>query len=53
MNETPDQPKRPTKEMKAEPKKDSGRERRAINERCDAVKRWIDDGDEPAIRGID
>ena len=53
MNETPDHPKRSTKEMKAEPKRDSGRERRAMSERCDAVKRWIDDGDEPAVRGID
>jgi hypothetical protein len=53
MNETPDPPERKTKEMKAEPKRDSGRERRAMNERCDAVKRWIDDGDEPAVRGID
>lgn len=53
MNETPSPQRRTTKEMKAEPKHDSGRERRAMSERCDAVKRWIDDGDEPAIRGID
>ena len=53
MNKTSDRSERSTKEMKAEPKRDSGRERRAMNERCDAVKRWIDDGDEPAIRGID
>ncbi len=53
MDKTPDHQKRSTREMKAEPKRDSGRERRAMNERCDAVKRWIDDGDEPAIRGID
>lgn len=53
MNEQPDHPKRSTKEMKAESKRDGGRERRAMSERCDAVKRWIDDGDEPAVRGID
>jgi hypothetical protein len=53
MNETPDHQTKKSKEMKAEPKRDSGRERRAMSERCDAVKRWIDDGDEPAVRGID
>ena len=53
MNETPDHQTKKSKEQKAEPKRDSGRERRAMNERCDAVKRWIDDGDEPAVRGID
>lgn len=53
MNKPPDPSERKTKEVKTEPKRDSGRERRAMNERCDAVKRWIDDGDEPAVRGID
>ena len=53
MNDKPDHPQKQSKEQKAEPKRDSGRERRAMSERCDAVKRWIDDGDEPAIRGID
>jgi hypothetical protein len=53
MNETPDHQQSTTKELKAEPKRDSGREHRAMSERCDAVKRWIDDGDEAAVRGID
>lgn len=53
MTKTSDHQKRTTKEMKAEPARDSGREHRAMSDRCDAVKRWIDDGDEPAVRGID
>lgn len=53
MNETSDHSKKEKKEQKAEPKRDSGREHRAMRDRCDAVKRWIDDGDEPAVRGID
>ena len=35
------------------PKKDTERERHAIDERCEATRRWIDDEDEAAIRGID
>ena len=32
---------------------DSGRARKVVSERADAVRRWIDDEDEPAVRGID
>ena len=32
---------------------DGARMRKAMSERCAAVRRWIDDDDDPACRGID
>jgi hypothetical protein len=32
---------------------DDERARKAIDDRHDAVRRWIDDEDEPVVRGID
>jgi hypothetical protein len=53
MNERADQQRRRTHEMKAVSKKDTDRERRALDDRYEAVRRWIGDDDESAIRGID
>ncbi|HUS27210.1 MAG TPA: hypothetical protein VMZ53_01840 [Kofleriaceae bacterium] len=53
MNESADPQHRTTREMKAVSKKDTGRERQVMDERCVAARRWIDVDDEPAIRGID
>lgn len=52
MNE-PAASQRSRSQQKPVSKKDTDRERRAVQERYEAVRRWIDDGDEPAIRGID
>jgi hypothetical protein len=35
------------------PDGDDDRSRKAIDERYEAVRRWIDDDDEPVVRGID
>ena len=40
-------------QLKPVSKKDTNRERRAVEDRYEAVRRWIDEDDEPAIRGID
>lgn len=52
MNE-PAAQQRSRSQLKPVSKKDTDRERRAVEDRYEAVRRWIDDGDEPAIRGID
>jgi hypothetical protein len=53
MSEPAEHQRRRTRDMKTVTKKDTDRERRAMDDRCEAVRRWIDDDDEPAIRGID
>jgi hypothetical protein len=53
MNEQPEHQRRQTKEIKPVRQGDSDRERTAMDDRCDAVRRWIDDNDDPAVRGID
>jgi len=53
MNETAEHERRRNRELKSVAKKDTDRARRAVDDRCEAVRRWIDDEDEPAIRGID
>jgi hypothetical protein len=35
------------------PDGEDSRARKAIDERCQAVRRWIDDDDDDACRGID
>jgi hypothetical protein len=53
MNEPADHQRRRNREIKPVTKQDSERERRAMDERYEAVRRWIGEDDEPAIRGID
>ena len=53
MNEPAESQRRRTRDTRTVTKGDTDRERRAMSERCDAARRWIDDADEPAIRGID
>src|SRR4051812_45976482 len=53
MNEPSERQRSPSRDVKNERRGDSGRERRAMDDRCAAVRRWIDEDDEPAVRGID
>jgi len=53
MSQPSEHLRRPTLEMKAVSKKDTDRARRAVDDRYEAVRRWIDEDEEHAIRGID
>jgi hypothetical protein len=50
MNEPVEPPRR---ELKPVAKKDTERERRAMDDRYEAARRWIGEDDESAVRGFD
>jgi hypothetical protein len=53
MNEPPEPQRRSAVELKPVAQKDSERERRAMDDRYEAARRWIGDDEESAVRGID
>jgi hypothetical protein len=53
MKESAQSQRRRTKQSSGAPEGDEGRARKAVADRSEAVRRWIDDEDEPAVRGID
>jgi hypothetical protein len=53
MNEPAEPERRRTREMKPVSKQDNERERRVIEARYEAARRWIGDDEESAVRGID
>jgi len=53
MTESPKRSTRPDREPRPESRPGKDRERSTAGERRDAIRRWIDDDDDDACRGID
>ncbi|HTR51581.1 MAG TPA: hypothetical protein VMJ10_12785 [Kofleriaceae bacterium] len=53
MHDSPKRSPRPDREVRPDPRPGERRERSTAGERRDAIRRWIDDDDDDACRGID
>jgi len=53
MHESPKRSPSPDRELRREPRSGEHRERPTAGDRRDAIRRWIDDDDDGACRGID